>query len=226
MFGIGVGELAVIAVVGLLVFGPERLPQMARQAGRFIVDVRKMIAKARQDLNVSANDLGLTEEDRELLRELRNPKSTMRQRLLGDEDFGLNEENLSLEESPKRKPSARPYDPARKKSTSPGASGSSRSTGASGSRAANGEQRRTGPKSNRTSTNGAPAQAESTPQAAGKADESGLSTTNPPVEGVNGSADAGAHVSTNEAPDAVSEAGDSPQRTPTPAAPPFDPDAT
>src|SRR5690625_7355846 len=83
-----------------------------------------------------------------------------------------------------------------KKSTS---SESSRSAEASGSRAANGEQRRTGPKSNRTSTNGAPAQAESTPQAAGKADESGSSTTNPPVEGVNGSADAGAPVSTHEA---------------------------
>src|SRR5699024_6463387 len=117
---------------------------------------------------------------------------------------GLNEENLSLEESPKRKPSARPYDPGRKKSTSPGTSRTSRSTEAPGSRAANGQQRRTGPKSNPAGTNGGPPQA----------------------EGVNGSAEAGAHVNTSEAPGTVPEADDTAQHTPAPAAPPFDPDAT
>jgi sec-independent protein translocase protein TatB len=50
MFGIGPWEFALIAVVGLLVFGPDRLPKMAADAARFLRDVRRMAASARQDL--------------------------------------------------------------------------------------------------------------------------------------------------------------------------------
>jgi sec-independent protein translocase protein TatB len=36
MFNVGIGEIVVIVLVCLVVFGPERLPQMARQAGRLL----------------------------------------------------------------------------------------------------------------------------------------------------------------------------------------------
>ncbi|MDE1961119.1 MAG: twin-arginine translocase TatA/TatE family subunit, partial [Xanthomonadaceae bacterium] len=36
MFDIGTGELALIAVVALLVLGPERLPKAARTAGALV----------------------------------------------------------------------------------------------------------------------------------------------------------------------------------------------
>jgi sec-independent protein translocase protein TatB len=36
MFNVGIGEIFVILLVFLVVFGPERLPEMARQAGRLI----------------------------------------------------------------------------------------------------------------------------------------------------------------------------------------------
>ena len=53
MFDIGVGEIVVIAVVGLLVFGPDRLPEMARQAGSWMRDLRKMVASARREVSDS-----------------------------------------------------------------------------------------------------------------------------------------------------------------------------
>ena len=42
MFDVGFWELAVIFVVGLLVLGPERLPQVARQMGQWAGRARRM----------------------------------------------------------------------------------------------------------------------------------------------------------------------------------------
>lgn len=42
MFDVGLSELAVIFVVGLLVLGPERLPQVARQLGQWAGKARRM----------------------------------------------------------------------------------------------------------------------------------------------------------------------------------------
>lgn len=41
MFGLGVPELLVILVVGLLIFGPGKLPELGSQLGRSIRDFRK-----------------------------------------------------------------------------------------------------------------------------------------------------------------------------------------
>jgi len=40
MFNVGLGEILVIVLVCLVVFGPERLPEMARQVGRFVGRLR------------------------------------------------------------------------------------------------------------------------------------------------------------------------------------------
>ena len=50
MFGVGLPELAVNIVVGLLVFGPDRLPDYAKQAGRFIRQVRSFSTSTRDDI--------------------------------------------------------------------------------------------------------------------------------------------------------------------------------
>ncbi|MCC7257661.1 MAG: twin-arginine translocase subunit TatB [Gammaproteobacteria bacterium] len=42
MFDVGFWELAVIFVVGLLILGPERLPQVARQLGQWAGRARQM----------------------------------------------------------------------------------------------------------------------------------------------------------------------------------------
>lgn len=46
----GWAEIAVVMIVGLLVFGPDRLPHMAKQAGGFVRTVRKMAEDAKNDL--------------------------------------------------------------------------------------------------------------------------------------------------------------------------------
>ncbi len=40
MFNVGLGEIFVIVLICLIVFGPERLPEMARQAGRLLGRLR------------------------------------------------------------------------------------------------------------------------------------------------------------------------------------------
>lgn len=50
MFDFGFWELAIIMVVALLVIGPERLPILAGQAGRFIGKAKRIINSLRVDI--------------------------------------------------------------------------------------------------------------------------------------------------------------------------------
>ena len=99
MFGIDAPEMLVLLVVGLLVFGPDRLPEMARQAGSWLRDLRRMVANARRDLS---EGIGVDEAD---LRRLQNldPKSYVRRNVLDglDLDLGLDD---------KARPNGRPAD--------------------------------------------------------------------------------------------------------------------
>ena len=63
MFGIGFGELVVIAFLAILVFGPDRLPELAQQAGKFVRELRKFATNARDDLRA---ELGPEYADLEL----------------------------------------------------------------------------------------------------------------------------------------------------------------
>jgi Tat protein translocase TatB subunit len=49
MFGIGMTELLVIFVIGLLVLGPKRLPELARSLGRTLAEFRRASTDLRQD---------------------------------------------------------------------------------------------------------------------------------------------------------------------------------
>ena len=50
MFDIGFGELMVVAVVALIVLGPERLPAVAKSAGRLIAKCRSQLSDLQQEL--------------------------------------------------------------------------------------------------------------------------------------------------------------------------------
>jgi sec-independent protein translocase protein TatB len=47
---VGWGEIAVLAVVGLLIFGPDRLPKVASDAVRMLRELRSMARGAAADL--------------------------------------------------------------------------------------------------------------------------------------------------------------------------------
>jgi Tat protein translocase TatB subunit len=74
MFDIGFWELAVLAVVALLVVGPERLPKLVRDGGRWVRAVRRFVTETRyeieRELDIDAGrdfSRGLAEMD-ELMR--------------------------------------------------------------------------------------------------------------------------------------------------------------
>lgn len=63
MFGIGPMEMGIIAVVALLIFGPEKLPEMMGQAGKLVRDFRGMTAEMSGEFEKTiAEAKGLTKE--------------------------------------------------------------------------------------------------------------------------------------------------------------------
>jgi sec-independent protein translocase protein TatB len=76
MFGVGLPEMAVIAFIAVLVFGPDRLPDLARQAGQMIRKARDFANSARDELR---NELGPEFADLEL-RDL-DPRTIVRKHI-------------------------------------------------------------------------------------------------------------------------------------------------
>ena len=56
MFGIGLPELIVIMVVALLVFGPAKLPELARSLGRGLAEFRRASLDLRQSVMEATDD--------------------------------------------------------------------------------------------------------------------------------------------------------------------------
>ena len=50
MFDLSITKLAVLAVIALIVFGPNELPKIAAQAGRALRDLRRIAEGAKADL--------------------------------------------------------------------------------------------------------------------------------------------------------------------------------
>jgi sec-independent protein translocase protein TatB len=88
VFDIGALEFVVLAVAALFIFGPDRLPDIARQAARGLRQVRSMAANARRELS---RELGPEFEDLDI-RDL-NPRNFVRKHVLDD----LDEDDLRID---------------------------------------------------------------------------------------------------------------------------------
>jgi len=79
VFGLGWPEIAALVVIALLVFGPDKLPQAASQAGKTIRNLRRMANNARDDLRS-----GLGPEFADFDPADLNPKNFVRKHLTAD----------------------------------------------------------------------------------------------------------------------------------------------
>lgn len=93
MFGIGLPEFAVIAFVAVLFLGPERLPDLARQAGQMARKARQFANAARDELR---EELGPEFSDLEL-RDL-DPRAIVRKHIVE-----AMEEADEVEQAPRRR---------------------------------------------------------------------------------------------------------------------------
>lgn len=75
MFDVGFSELLLIALVALVVLGPQRLPEVARGAGRMLGRLRGFVANVKQDLDRELHIHELSEL-RRLKEELEQTKRT------------------------------------------------------------------------------------------------------------------------------------------------------
>jgi len=76
LFGIGFPELVVIAFVAVLVFGPDKIPGLAKQAAQLLKQAKRFADSARDELR---NELGPEFADLEL-RDL-DPRQIVRKHL-------------------------------------------------------------------------------------------------------------------------------------------------
>ncbi len=56
MFDIGFWELSLIGIVALLVIGPERLPSVARTAGKYMGRANRFVANIKNDISKELKD--------------------------------------------------------------------------------------------------------------------------------------------------------------------------
>lgn len=82
MFNVGPWEFLVLAIVGIVVIGPEKLPGLARDAAQMLRTLRELALGARQQLK---DELGPEFADVDL-RTL-NPRTAVSRVIFGDEDL-------------------------------------------------------------------------------------------------------------------------------------------
>jgi len=83
-FDLSMWKLMVLGVIALVVFGPERLPQIARDAGRTLRQLRAMAQTARTELKAELGDTVAEFDFSDL-----NPRTFVRKHLLDDLDADL-----------------------------------------------------------------------------------------------------------------------------------------
>lgn len=77
MGNLGLQELLLVAAVALLVFGPDRLPELARQTGKAVARFRELTSRSMAELKAAADIEDLDRELRDLRRDLGDVRSSV-----------------------------------------------------------------------------------------------------------------------------------------------------
>ena len=83
---LGSGEIFIIVILALLLFGPDKLPELARQAARVFRDVRRAADEVKSQFNLLGDD----EDD-----EPRRPLASMRDKINERDDGESDEKNAT-----------------------------------------------------------------------------------------------------------------------------------
>lgn len=62
MFNIGPGEIAIVLTLGLLVFGPKKLPELGRALGQGLGNFKRSLTDAQQELKTALKENEAEEE--------------------------------------------------------------------------------------------------------------------------------------------------------------------
>jgi sec-independent protein translocase protein TatB len=79
MFDVGAPEMLVLVIAAVFIFGPDKLPEFARQAARMLRSLRQLAANARSELGPEFDHVDLSDL---------NPRSLLQRHVLDvlDED--------------------------------------------------------------------------------------------------------------------------------------------
>lgn len=85
MFDVSFSELMVIAVVALIVIGPEKLPKVARTVGTLVGRMQRYVATIKEEVNREARFAELQELQEEIKRGVESTKANIVQTVQGIE---------------------------------------------------------------------------------------------------------------------------------------------
>ena len=83
MGSLGFSEMLVVVVIALLVFGPDRLPELARNAGKAMARFRSEASKSVEELKRAADLQGIADEIRGISKDVRELRSSVTGALTG-----------------------------------------------------------------------------------------------------------------------------------------------
>lgn len=99
MFGIGAGEFIVILIVGLIVFGPSKLPEVGRAIGKGLREFRKAQAALSATLNEPLNE----PEKKSTPEKTSEEKNSAEKKITADDVINLAKESPIVKESSNEK---------------------------------------------------------------------------------------------------------------------------
>ncbi len=113
MFDVGFWEVGIIALIALLVLGPERLPRAARTAGLWVGKARRTLAEVKRDIDreIDAADLKELKTIKDDLKEtesaFKDAAKTMNEKVIDEDEFSIMPDSDSTDA-----PAAKPKDDA------------------------------------------------------------------------------------------------------------------
>lgn len=69
---LGMGEIAVLVLLGLILFGPKRLPEIARQMGKFVAEFKRASNDFQAQIHQEINKLEIAESAKKLAEETKD----------------------------------------------------------------------------------------------------------------------------------------------------------